>query len=147
MLRATLFRICVLLAVFLLLPGCRTATPAQTLALPITTAPQSTPKTSADVLGFAEIQAVPVANAFEVVMRLRPEFLKRRVDRPAGEGIDGAPIVYLDGVKQGGTEMLRSIPIAPIYEIRYLSATAASAQFGPFYPGGVIAVRTRPGTQ
>ena len=67
-----------------------------------------------------------------------------RLDRLAGEGIDGAPVVYLDGVKQGGTEMLRSIPIAPIYEIRYLSATAASALFGWFYPGGVIAVRTRP---
>ena len=149
MLRVSLFRICALLAVFLLLSGCRTATPSQASSpLPPATAPQSTPRTSADVLGRVELQSASVANAFEAVMRFRPEFLKRRVDRTlAGEGTDGAPVVYLDGVKQGGTEMLRSIPILPIYEIRYFSATAASALFGPFYPAGVIAVRTRPGTQ
>jgi hypothetical protein len=146
-LRVSLFRICALLAVFLLLSGCRTATPSQASSpLPPATAPQSTPRTSADVLGRVELQSASVANAFEAVMRFRPQFLKRRMDWPAGEGTDGA-VVYLDGVKQGGTEMLRSIPILPIYEIRYFSATAASALFGPFYPAGVIAVRTRPGTQ
>ena len=142
MLRVTLFRICALLAVLLLLPGCRTGSASSSPLLP-TAATQITPRTSPDVISRVELRSVPVANAFEAVTRFRPEFLTRRIDRANGDNADAAPVVYLDGVKQGGLDMLRSIPIAPVYEIRYLSATAASALFGPFHPAGVISVRTR----
>ena len=143
-LRAALIRICVLLAVFLLLPGCRTAIPSASASpIALTTAPEPTPKTSADVLGLVELQSARVTNAFEAVMRLRPEFIQRRPD-PRNSSGEAAPEVYLDGVRQGSPDMLRSIPVAPIQEIRYLSPTAAAALFGPYYAGGVISVRTRP---
>ena len=39
--------------------------------------------------------------------------------------------------------MLRTIPAGAVMEIRYLGPPAASSQFGPFHPKGVIAVRTK----
>ena len=77
-------------------------------------------------------------------MRFRPEFLRRRSDAAATDPTGGLPVVYMNGTRQGGTDVLRTIPAAVVVEIRYLSPTAASHEFGPFYPGGVIAVRTRP---
>lgn len=107
-----------------------------------TTSPLSSGRGS-DALGSGEIGSARVDNAYEAVMRLRPEFLRPRGAAAATDADGGAPVVYVDDVKQGGPEMLRTIPVAAIAEIRYLSAMAASDRFGPLHPGGVIAVRTR----
>jgi len=92
---------------------------------------------SADRLEYAEIGSARVANAYEAVTRLRPQFLRRRSTTG-----DGQPVIYLDGVRQGGAEMLRSIPANVVYEIRYLTATAASAEFGRMHSAGAISVRS-----
>ena len=98
---------------------------------------------SSDVLGFAEMQTVQVNNAHEAVVRFRPEFLKRRGSPASADPAAGYPVVYLDGVRQGSPDLLRSIPANSVLEIRYLSASAATDQFGPYNAGGVLAVRTR----
>ena len=139
---ATRFPICAFVTV-LLVPGCRTGGPADARTIRATSQPEPTPRTSADVLGYVEMQSAPVNNAHEAVVRFRPEFLKRRADRSIGDPTESAPVVYLDGVRQGGTEMLNSIPVGSIVEIRYLTSIAASAQLGRYHPAGVIAVRTR----
>ena len=96
-----------------------------------------------DVLELREISAAQVSNAHEAVLRLRPEFLRQRA-RPSSDQPTGAfPTVYVNGVREGGPEMLRTIPARVVMEIRYLGPTAASSQFGPFHPDGVIAVRTK----
>jgi hypothetical protein len=138
MLCANCFRVAVLFTVLIFIPGCRSTAPQLR-------ASNSLPNTHArsDVLGSAEIQTVSLNNALEAVMRFRPEFLRTH-GSPAAVGPNaGIAMVYLDGIRQGGPDALRSIPAAAIYEIRYLSASAAADQYGPYYPGGVIAVRTR----
>jgi hypothetical protein len=129
------------MAVLLMLSGCRTSqsTEARLSSLGFV---QPTSRSS-DVLGSVEIETARVNNAHEAVMRLRPEFLRQR-SRPSKDDPSGAlPMVYVNGVRQGGPDMLRSIPVAAILDIRYLTPTTASDQFGPYYPAGVIAVRTR----
>jgi hypothetical protein len=90
-----------------------------------------------------EIESARVENSYDAVLRLRPEFLKRRGAPVLQDPSEGLPVVYLDGVRQGGADALQSIPAGVVLEIRYLTAGAASDRFGPYYRGGVIAVRTR----
>jgi hypothetical protein len=121
--------------------ACRSAQPVRSGSIS-----RVSPLTSgrgSDALGCEEILSARVGDAYEAVIRFRPEFLRPR-GGPAGGNPNGtAPMIYVDDVRQGGPEMLRTIPVAAIVEVRYLSATAASDRFGPLYPGGVIAVRTR----
>ena len=136
--RARLLRIAVVVTALIFIPGCRSTTPQ----LHVTDSPRNTNARS-DVLGSAELRSVSLSNALEAVRRFRPEFLRTHGSLASVDPNAGMAMVYLDGVRQGGLDALRSIPVAPIYEIRYLSASAAADQYGPFYPGGVIAVRTR----
>ena len=135
-------RICLFLAAPVLVPGCRSA--HQTSLGPVAGPSDSpTPSRSSDVLDRVEIQSARVNNAHDAVVRLRPEFLTRRDASASGDPTGGLTTVYLDGVRQGGPDMLFSIPAGAILEIRYLSAIAAGSAFGPYHPGGVISVRTK----
>jgi hypothetical protein len=96
------------------------------------------------VLGRAEIQTARVNDAYEAVVRFRPDFLTRRSMTAVADQSGALPVVYMNGVYQGSTDVLRSIPAGVVVEIRYLSATAASHQFGPFHAAGALAVRTNP---
>jgi hypothetical protein len=96
-----------------------------------------------DLLAATEIQSAQVNDAHEAVLRFRPEFLKGRAAPGLGNPQGAAPVVYLNGVRQGGADMLRTIPARAVLDIRYLTPAVASEQFGPYYTGGVIAVRTR----
>ena len=129
------------MAVLMMLSGCRTSQSTETRLSSLRSV-QPTSRSS-DVLGSVEIGTARVDDAHEAVMRLRPEFLRHR-SRPSKDDPSGAlPMVYLNGVRQGGPEMLRTIPVAAILDIRYLNPTTASSQFDRYYPAGVIAVRTR----
>lgn len=89
-----------------------------------------------------EIQPLQVASAYEVVQQLRPEYLRTRGAR----GMAGQPetaVVYVDGVRQGGTGYLRQIPKETVMEVRYMNANDATTMYGTGHSGGAIIVRTR----
>jgi hypothetical protein len=135
-------RICLFLAAPVLVPGCRSA--HQTSLAPFAGPSDSaTTSRSSDVLDRVEIESVRVNNAHEALVRLRPEFLRRRGASAASDPNGGLATVYLDGVRQGGPDMLFSIPAGAILDIRYVSAIAAGGAFGPYHRGGVISVRTK----
>ena len=138
---ASISRLAVALAFLPLVHGCRTAAPAS--QSPSQIGP-SVSRTAADVLARSEIQTARVNDAYEAVVRFRPEFLTRRSMAAATDPTTNIPVVYVNGVRQGNPEVLRSIPASTVMEIRYLSATAASSQFGPYHAAGVLAVRTNP---
>ena len=132
------------IATTVVVSGCRTAAPTVSAsASPPATSIERAARKSPDRLGYAEMKSAQVANAHEAVSRLRPQFLRRHWPTMANNG-EGQPVIYLDGVRQGGIDMLRSIPANALYEIRYLSSTAANAEFGRWHPGGVISVRSGP---
>ncbi len=93
---------------------------------------------SSDLLTRQEIAAIPADNAFDAVQRLRPEFLR---ERATGFGNSERPVVYINGIRQGGVEVLRSIAASSVSEIRYLSAASASTRYGLNVSAGVIDVK------
>ena len=132
-----LIRVSIILAVLVLVPGCRSALSRGAID------PGASTRSSSDVLAASEIQSERVNDALDAVLRFRPQFLKGRQAPGLADPSGAAPVVYLNGVRQGGAEMLRTIPVGAILEIRYLTPVVGSEQFGRFHNGGVISVRTR----
>lgn len=104
---------------------------------------QQTPRREANVISSAEVeQATWATNAFDLVQRLRPNFM-----RASGTtGISGAsrtPMVRLNDQDMGDFGALRQIQTSSIREIRYYSATEATAKFGGIHGRPVIHVTMR----
>jgi len=138
-----LIRVSAILAVLLLVPGCRSGDPSGAAHRFSSLDRGSATGSSADVLRAVEIQSAPVDNAYEAVVRFRPEFLRGRAAPGLADPAGAVAVVYLNGVRQGAPDLLRTIPARVIVEIRYLTPAVASEQFGPYHTGGVISVRTR----
>lgn len=98
----------------------------------------------------ADIAATNLTSAYDVVSRLRPNWL-----RPPGMTITGissgtAPakqvLVYVDGDQLGPTETLRNLTTNNIISIEFLTVTQAASQVrdnGADIAAAVIMVRTR----
>src|SRR5438045_5124031 len=74
----------------------------------------SAPRSSSNLLTRQEIAESPYQNAYEVVEKLRPAFLRART---TSSGPGYTPVVYVDGLRKGGTEQLRAIPTREVVEI------------------------------
>jgi hypothetical protein len=113
------------------------------------------------VITAEEIEQAQETNTFQVVEKLRPEFLRRMTLRHTlGAGKAGAAAggteqpdlgysqpdpqptaaVFVDGTEMGGTDELRQIAANTVEEIRYLSGSDAQTKYGPRFPAGVIEV-------
>jgi hypothetical protein len=83
-------------------------------------------------------------DAYEVVNRLRPQFLRIR---GGGQRVGDAELleikVVVDNAPRGNTDVLKQIPVTTLKEIRFLNGTDASIQFGTNYGAGAILVSTR----
>jgi hypothetical protein len=102
-----------------------------------------------NVITADEIATVEVTTAYDVVSRLRPEFLRTRgpvsarADRPMEQP---SITVFLDGVESGPVERtLYLIPAREVAEIRLYRAADAVTKYGSRHTGGVIAVTTKRG--
>ena len=100
-----------------------------------------------DKLTQAEIAQTGASSAYDVITRLRPAWLS-----PARLTMSGARagtqtlLVYLDGVRLGGVETLRTLSASQIISMEFLTATRAANEVrdigtSPAVP--VIMVRTR----
>lgn len=95
-----------------------------------------------DMITAAEIVAARVADAYEAVARLRPEFLRRRGRVVGTMAAQPNVMVYLDELPYGGLETLRHIPLERVRLIRYLSPSDADMRWGGSHPTGAILVTT-----
>jgi hypothetical protein len=84
-------------------------------------------------------------NAFDVVTRLRPNFLASRGPTTLGNAQTKGmyPNIYLDDIPYGDINTLRNIDASVIAEIRLYQAGEAQTKFGMGNSGGVIAITTR----
>ena len=91
-----------------------------------------------------EIEASRAPTAFEVIQKLRANFLSYRgetsLDRSKSQPY---PTVYLDGQAYGPIGSLRNIPASQIATIRLYRSWEATTKFGSGNMGGVIAITTR----
>ena len=90
-----------------------------------------------------EIRGAQVATAYQIVARLRPEWLQRRGRASVRDPTAGAVVVYLNGMRQGSVTALDAIVAETVLEMEYLNGQEATTRFGTGHGGGVIIVRLR----
>ena len=102
-----------------------------------------------NVISSEEITASSATTAYEVIQKLRPNFLRTR-GAVHGAPVNGANnieavdlVVYLNENRLGGSEQLRQIPTTDIREIRYFSASEATTKWGTGHSAGAIQIVSR----
>lgn len=96
---------------------------------------------SSAVLTRDEIRASTAMTAYEAIVQLRPAFLRARGARSIRDPSPNAPVVYVNDMRHGDLDVLRSIRVEEIDEIRFISAADATTRWGTGHAGGVIQVR------
>jgi hypothetical protein len=102
-----------------------------------------------NLISVEEIESIRevVPTAYDVVQRLRPQYLRSRGATSFGNAAGGRTTPYarivVDGVPQGDLSVLRQISAMVVKEIEYLDSKDASIRWGTGYDGGAILVRTR----
>jgi len=89
---------------------------------------------------------IPYANAetaYDVVEHLRPQFFIST----AGRSLATERLVYINGLRAGGLEVLRGIPSDRVQEIRLLGAGEATMLLGGGHPSGALMIKLRRGWQ
>jgi hypothetical protein len=94
------------------------------------------------VIGPAEFLDLSVDNAYDIVRRLRPEWLNSRPPDVFGQSGPQTVPVYLDDFRYGEIESLRGIHVQTISSIRFVSPSVATARWGTGHIAGVIQVIT-----
>ena len=94
--------------------------------------------------GEIEAAGVDLINAYDLVSRLRPSMLRMR-NQTAGDasGSIMGPVAYIDDIRLGDPELLRTVMRATVREIRYISATDATTRWGTGHSNGVVQVFTK----
>jgi hypothetical protein len=88
-----------------------------------------------------EIARVPSVTVYELLTRVRPEFLSPATARnAAGEIL--SPVVYINGSFAGDVSVLRTVWTDVISEIRYVSPRDATTYHGDSHSGGEIMIYT-----
>lgn len=99
---------------------------------------------NSQVITEEEIDASRASNAFEVIQKLRANFLSYRGETSLTKNQSTPyPTVYLDGQEFGPINTLRSIPASQIGSIQLLRSWEATTKYGTGNMGGVIAIVTR----
>src|SRR6266550_2329138 len=91
-----------------------------------------------------EIEASQSPTAFEVIQKLRANFLSYRGETSFNKNNSQPyPNVYVDGQQYGPVSSLRNIPAYQVATIRLYRSWEATTEFGAGNMGGVIAITTR----
>jgi hypothetical protein len=91
-----------------------------------------------------EIVASRASTAFEVIHKLRANFLTNRGETSFNRGQSTPyPTVYLDDQEFGPISSLTNIPAAQITMIRLYRVSEANAKYGTHNLSGVIAITTK----
>lgn len=115
-----------------------------TLALACgTTRPYGGGAYDAQLITEDEIEASGGSNAYDVIRKLRGNFLSYRGETSLRRTSSPYPTVYVDGQPFGEISILRTIPAMQISTIRLYRAWEASTRYGTGNMGGVIAISTR----
>jgi hypothetical protein len=91
-----------------------------------------------------EIEASRAPTAYEVIQKLRANFLSYRGETSFSKSQSRPyPTVYVDGQEFGPLATLRNIPASQVSTIQLYRSWEATMKFGGGNMGGVIAVTTR----
>jgi len=97
------------------------------------------------VLTMEEIQAAraPGRNAHDLISQLRPEYMRTRGVTSMRTPEPSTATVYVDGMRYGELESLKSLPATQVIRVEYINAADATTRFGTDHVGGAILVSTK----
>lgn len=105
---------------------------------------RTAPSSDENVITSEELATASASNLFDAIRQLRPRWMERGAPTALrGPQYQGGLAVYVDRIREGGTEALRSIPLGMVQSVRYLSASQAQGEFGLDNVQGAIQVVTR----
>ena len=91
-----------------------------------------------------EIDSARQTTAYDLIRKLRPQFLQSRGKLSLLPGEPAAfPRIYMDDQFYGDASTLRSIMAETIESVRFYSAAAAQYKYGHDNAAGVIAIATK----
>jgi hypothetical protein len=90
-----------------------------------------------------EIVDSRASNAYEVIHKLRANFLTNRGETTLNRSASPYPVVYVDDQEFGPMSTLSGIPASQISMIRLYRVSEANAKYGTHNMSGVIAITTR----
>jgi hypothetical protein len=117
--------------------------PSLLLAMACSQAMQGVEERERNVITTEEIQAASAATAYDVIAKLRGNFLRSRGQNSVLLKQPKEPTVYLDEVEYGTVASLRQIPASTIAEIRFIEGNDAMRKYGSNHVSGVIQIYTR----
>ena len=99
------------------------------------------------VIDAIDMESLPVANLYEAVEKLHPEWIRGRQTNRASRDRDGQILagqaeLFIDGARQGSIELMRSMQVKDVATVKFYSASAAQAKFGMGNMTTVIALTT-----
>lgn len=118
----------------------------------LTVACSSNPKTTTgttaapidrNVITETEIMQMPSVSLYDLIQKVRPDFLRSRGASSFSDTKQEYPVVFVDGRLYGDLSSLRSLVSSQISQVRYYDAMAAQAKFGVIQGSGVIDVTVR----
>ena len=99
------------------------------------------PRKDPNVISADELASRSTLTARQAIEQLRPQFLRTRGTTTLGNAQTGDVIwVYLDGTRMGTLEVLNSLSVHEIREIRYLNPSEATNRYGTGHVQGAILV-------
>ena len=96
-----------------------------------------------NVITAGEVAASTAQNAYEMINKIRPQYLKTRGRTTVLLDTPDRASVFMDGVLFGTPDALKTIATSQIREVRFYPATDAGIKFGSQYGAGVIDIKTR----
>jgi outer membrane cobalamin receptor len=119
------------------------------LAACATTSQRAGARANSNLITEEEIAQSSAPSAYELIQRLRPNFLQTRGTVhgvPSNGTNDLEPVdlvVYLNETRLGGSDQLRQIAPTDIREIRYYTASEATTKWGSGNSAGAIQIIMR----
>lgn len=90
-----------------------------------------------------QIAEVDARSIYDVIVRLRAEFLNDRGRTSIRTNATSRAVVFLNEQEYGVLESMRDIPPDRVQEVRYFSGSDAVVRFGAQFGGGVIQLISR----
>jgi len=105
----------------------------------------ATTETSGDrnIITQTEIAQLPSSSLYDLIQKVRPEFLRSRGTSSFSTPNTEYPVVFVDGRQYGDIASLRTLVSAQISQVRFYDAMSAQAKFGVIKASGVIDVTVK----
>jgi hypothetical protein len=100
------------------------------------------PSRDRNLITTEEIEALPVTNAWDLIDRLRPNWLRNQGPASIRSSAPTYALVYIDEVRSGGLETLYRVSSQIIREVRFINGRDATTKWGMNHGSGVILITT-----